>query len=295
MTELATGLRLRDIEGRLPALAEALAHDDVQLMCLFGSLLDRPVARDVDLAVLFRQYSFEAYLDTLETARQALDTQRVDLVVLNRSNPRLRLQALLDGRLLFAERPCTFADAVTEALSDYDDFRRFAAQYRRMLEQRLAEGLSVADRKMDTARVEGWLSKLDEALAELGRLCVRFASYEAFHLDVDTRELCVHFLRVALEAVLDICCHFLAATGVSLSEIDTTNLLELAGEKGLLEPNFAHRIRGMAGMRNAIVHVYWRLDYEAIYRALTGRLVDFDEFARQVRAQVDIDMGQPQP
>ena len=98
--------------------------------------------------------------------------------------------------------------------------------------------------------------------------------------------LCVHYLRIALESVLDICRYFLAVVGVSLTELDTTNLIELAGEKGLLEPAFACRIRGMAGMRNAIVHVYWRLDYRAIYGAVTEQLADFDEFARQVQASL---------
>jgi uncharacterized protein YutE (UPF0331/DUF86 family) len=136
-------------------------------------------------------------------------------------------------------------------------------------------------------RVESYLSALDEAVMQLRRLGERFTSFEKFHLDVDTRELCVHYLRIALESVLDMCRHFLAVVGVSLAELDTTNLIELAGEKGLLEPAFAQRVRGMAGMRNAIVHVYWRLDYQAVYQAVTGGLADFDEFARQVRAYLN--------
>ena len=39
----------------------------------------------------------------------------------------------------------------------------------------------------------------------------------------------------------------------------------------------------MAVMRNAIVHAYWRLDYEAIYEVISHRLNDFDEFARQLK------------
>ncbi len=72
--------------------------------------------------------------------------------------------------------------------------------------------------------------------------------------------------------------------GASLAEIETTNLIELAGEKGLMPPSFARRIRGMAGMRNAIVHIYWKLDYTAIYQMLTERLGDFHEFSRYVWA-----------
>lgn len=138
-------------------------------------------------------------------------------------------------------------------------------------------------KRVDPERVAGYLSALDEAVAHLQRLQGRFTSFEEFRSEVDTRELCVHYLRIALESVLDICRHFLAVVGVSLAEPDTTNLIELAGEKGLLGPAFARRIRGMAGMRNAIVRVYWRLDYQAIYQAVTEQLADFDEFARQVR------------
>lgn len=39
-------------------------------------------------------------------------------------------------------------------------------------------------------------------------------------------------------------------------------------------------------MRNAIVHVYTRFDYAAIYQAVPARLANFDEFARQVRTKV---------
>jgi uncharacterized protein YutE (UPF0331/DUF86 family)/predicted nucleotidyltransferase len=275
-----------DIEGRLEALQHALARDGVLLAYLFGSVLERPQARDVDLAVWFKAYTFERYLQTLETVCQVLGTSRVDLVVLNRANAALKLRALLEGRLILAASPLTRAEVVAEALFEYEDYRRFMAGYRQYLARRCEEGLSMAPRRLDRERVEGYLSTLDDAVAQLQRLQGRFASFDQFRSEVDTRELCVHYLRIALESVLDICRHFLAVVGLSLAELETTNLIELAGDKGLLEPAFSRRIRGMAGMRNAIVHVYWRLDYQAIYRVVTEQLADFDEFARQVRAHV---------
>lgn len=283
MTEATIGISWARVEERLDLLAAALTRNGIRLACLFGSVLEQSQARDVDLAVLFQEYSLEKYLDTFEAACRALGTRRVDLVVLNRANPRLKLQALLEGKVLYAETPETWSEAVAETLFAYEDYKQFASQYRQQLDRRCQEGLSVADRSVDQARTEGHLSVLDEAVAQLRRLQGRFNTLEEFRSDVDTRELCVHYLRIALESVLDICRHFLAVTGVSLAKVDTTNLIELAGEKGLLEPAFAHRIRGMAGMRNAIVHVYWRLDYRAIYQAVTEQLSDFDEFARQVR------------
>lgn len=283
MTAAETGTRLADVEGKLEKLSQALEADGVRLACLFGSILSRRWARDVDVAVWFTEYSFERYLHTLDVTTQVLGTSRVHLVVLNRASPLLKLRALLEGRLLFAERPEAWTQAIVDTLFEYEDYRQFMSQYRPLLDRRCQEGLSVAERTMDRERVEGHLSALDGAVGEVRRLQSRYKSYEEFRSDVDTRELCVHYLRIALESVFDICRHFLAVAGVSLAELETTNLIELAGDKGLLEASFARRIRGMAGMRNAIVHVYWRLDYQAIHRAVTEELTDLDEFARQVR------------
>jgi len=286
MTSSEVGIRLADIEGKLDELRHVLASDGVQLASLFGSILGQPSARDVDLAVWFTEYSFERYLRILEVASQVLGTRRVDVVVLNQASIPLRLRALLEGRLVYAETPTAQVEALMDTLFEYEDYKRFMAEYRALLNRRCQEGLSVAERSLDRDRVEGHLSALDGAVAQLRRLQSRFASSEEFRSEVDTRELCVHYLRIALESVLDVCRHFLAVVGVSLAEVETANLIELTGDKGLLQPAFARRIRGMGGMRNAIVHVYWRLDYEAIYRAVTEQITDFDEFARQVRARL---------
>lgn len=280
-------INLEELAPRIATLGRALQQDGIRLVCLFGSLAEGGPGRDVDLAVLFGDYRFDRYIEVLELARRVLGVGSVDVTVLNRASAPIRLRALLGGRIIYAEDEAVWSEAVAEALFDYEAYRHFMAEYRPILERRCKEGLSMAARRVDRGRIEIYLSVLDEAVGHLRRLGRRFDSFRAFRSDVDTRELCVHYLRIALEAMLDICRHFLAAVGVSLAELDTTNLIELAGEKGLLEAAFAYKIRGMAGMRNAIVHVYWRLDYEAVYRAVTEGLRDLDEFARQVRAYVE--------
>jgi len=269
------------------ALNFLFRENRIKLAFLFGSMIDGHVPRDVDIAVLFSHYSFDTYLVVHEGLCQALGRRDIDLVVLNRANAAIRLQAILNGFLLFAENEQTFANFVTDTLFEYQDYRRFKQEYAQHFKERSSEGLSMSERKLNRERIEAHLSALDEAVGRLKELRGRFSSFTEFKGDVDNRELCVHYLRIALESVLDICRHFLAVVGVSLTEIDTKNLIELAGEKGLIENAFARRIKGMAGMRNAIVHVYWRLDYEAIYRAITQELGDFDEFARQVEAFLD--------
>lgn len=231
-TDKERGITIASIRGRLGQLAEAYREDGIRLASLFGSILEGRTAHDVDVAVLFRDYSFERYLTAVEQTQQALGKAEIDLVVLNRANAALKLNALLEGEILFAECETTGADFIAETLFEYDDFRFFLGEYRRKLQDRCQKGLSMDRRTINRARVETRLSTLDEAVAQLERLGERFESFETFKADVDTRELCVHYLRIALESVLDICRHFLAVVGVSLAEIDTTNLLEFCdGEK----------------------------------------------------------------
>lgn len=274
--ELLSILSKRDLDS-------ILEENGIKLAFLFGSLMDSSGPRDVDIGVLFQSYSFDVYSATYERLCKFLGIKDIDVVVLNRSNAAIKLEAL-EGVLLYAENEEVISKFAVDALFEYEDYRYFREEYAYNFHERSLEGISMSERRLKKARVEAYLSKLDEAVGQLTRLRKGFSSFDDFMGDIDRRELCVHYLRIALESVLDICRHFLAVKGVNLTEIETTNIIELSGEKGLMPYAFARKIGGMAGMRNAIVHVYWRLDYEAIYRALMQDLADFDEFVRYVNA-----------
>ena len=267
----------------------------IALAFVFGSTVDGGTLppKDLDVAVLFDRYSFPRYLGALEGLQDRLKRRDIDLVVLNCSSPALKMEALLKGVLLYSRDARTFADFSVQTCFEFEDYLHFKRQYRAYWRERLREGLPLAAKRLNEERIETYLSQMEQAVLRLQELNGRFSSYAAFENDPDTRDLCVHHLRIALESVLDVCRHFLAVKGVSLNEYDTTGLLVLAGEKGLLDQRFARQIKGTAGMRNAIVHAYWRLDHQMIYRAVTENLGDFSEFARQVTAYLD--SSQPEP
>lgn len=251
---------------------------------LFGSLAEGGVGGDADIAVLFERYSFEVYEDLYEALCRLLKADNIDLIPLNRTPLPFRRRILLQGILLYERTPGITTRLLEALLTEWEDYLHLTAVLRTFLRARIQGGDTMSGRRVDRERVEISLSKLDEMVTELAQRREAFRSFDEFMANRDQRELCVHYLRIALECVLDICRHFVAVKGASLAEIDTTNLIELAGEKGLMPPLFARRIRGMAGMRNAIVHIYWKLDYAAIYQMLTERLGDFQEFSRHVWA-----------
>lgn len=285
----------------MPAVAERLPKEllkipasfyerhGIELAFLFGSAAEEPpaVARDLDVAVLFADYLFQRYLRALDELSALIRRRDVDLVVLNLCSPALKMEVITKGILLYSKNENSFAEFAADAFFAFEDYLYFKREYNTCWRERVREGLLVAGRQLNRERIETCLSQMDQAVQRLKDLRRRFSSYEEFTLDLDTRDLCVHYLRIALESVLDICRHFLAVKGVALHEYDTTSVIQLAGEKGLLDGRFARRIKGMAGMRNAIVHVYWRLDYRAIYKTVTEELGDFAEFARQVTSYLE--------
>lgn len=109
-------------------------------------------------------------------------------------------------------------------------------------------------------RVETYLSTLDGAV---GRLCVlrkRATSFDQFEGDLDTGDLVVHNLWVALESVLDICRYIVGRSGTSTTGVGAHDLIEKAREAGVLEPRLAARLQDMVSLKDTILHEFWRLD-----------------------------------
>lgn len=172
--------------ARLERLKEVLSGDGLLIASLFGSALGDDAPGDIDVAVLYRSYHFGRHLEMAEAVQAVLGPERADLVALNLAPPPVKLRALLEGRLLYAESAARYTRVVAETVWEYDDYRWFLGEYREQLARRCREGLSMTERRMDRERVETYLAALDDAVANLRRLGGRVGSSEAFTREVDT-------------------------------------------------------------------------------------------------------------
>jgi uncharacterized protein YutE (UPF0331/DUF86 family) len=154
----------------------------------------------------------------------------------------------------------------------------------------IGEGL-MKERKINIQRVDTFLKNLKEALMDIQRLISQVESIEEFVSPdrKDVRNLSVHHLRIALESVLDISRHIIAVKGFGIADLETENIIDILGKNGVIPYQFSQKIRGMAGMRNAIVHVYWNLDYGTIFQTVKNRLADFEDFPRYIMEYVEKD------
>lgn len=99
--------------------------------------------------------------------------------------------------------------------------------------------------------------------------------------DLDLRWSVERGLQLAIQNVLDVSSHILVDMGVNGLE-DYTAIIDQMGVKKVIPAEFAKKIRGMAGLRNVLVHDYVDIDTEKLHDLLVNRLGDFKKFAKYI-------------
>ncbi len=84
-------------------------------------------------------------------------------------------------------------------------------------------------------------------------------------------------LIVAIEGSIDICNHLISANKLKVPE-DYADSFKILGKTGVFEETFVQRLIEMARFRNRLVHIYWNLDDELIFKIISEDLKDIERF-----------------
>lgn len=95
--------------------------------------------------------------------------------------------------------------------------------------------------------------------------------------DLDQAWIILHGLQICIQVVLDIGNHLLAEAGVSVKEY--ADIFPQLARLEIIPDDYALSIKGMAGLRNLLVHEYAELDMDKIVDVLNNRLDDFRFFS----------------
>jgi len=88
----------------------------------------------------------------------------------------------------------------------------------------------------------------------------------------------LHGLQIAVQHLVDIGEHILTSQNLAVPETYKEIIIEM-GRNKIIPYEFAERIKGMAGLRNVIVHRYLSVDPDLIWYILTHHLDDFNTFS----------------
>lgn len=284
-----------EVYRNLASMIGIFQRHQVSIAFLFGSILYGETSNDLDVGVFFeekRKSSMDLYEDIYFDLCSFFKADNIDVVILNDTGPAFKFEVISKGDLIYYADSDEVRAFIETALFDYQDTISFRQESHRELVASVREGL-MKERRINIQRVDTVLKNLKESLSDLRRLVSSIEDLKTFMSEEkrDVRNLCIHHLRIALESILDIARHIIAVKGFGIADLETVNMIDILANNGVIPYDFSQKARGMAGMRNAIVHVYWNLDYEKLFEMLKHRLHDFEDFARYIVDYVKKDEG----
>lgn len=279
----------KEIDQSSEQIVEILKLYPVELAYVGGSILFTERSKllgDLDIGILPKEEIssdfLSLYTEVYPKLCRLLGGDNIDLINLRESPVSLRLDFIRHGKLLFSLNDEEATSFIEETLFQYDDLLPFKREERRYLYANIKGGMKKDMRRINREKVGLYLKNLNRSVDKLEELRGRFLTFDDFSPDEEGKALVEHFMRIALESVLDISRHVVAAKELPLESEDTTSLIEALGRGGIIPPDFAKKIRGMAGMRNALVHSYWGVDYKRLFSMLRDELDDFSMFAKNI-------------
>jgi uncharacterized protein YutE (UPF0331/DUF86 family) len=130
------------------------------------------------------------------------------------------------------------------------------------------------------------LTRCREIVESLDRLDeIRKKPKEAFLIDRDLQDIASYRLLVAIEAALGLCYHVSAKRQKKVPEEYAECFAMLAGA-GIITGELSERLQKTARFRNLLVHMYWKIDYGAVYEILHGSLDNLRSFSKVIAGLV---------
>lgn len=268
-------------------LNQLFTQTPVNVAYLAGTLSNRASfgqLSDIDIAILLMdQVKSDQFLDYrlyfFSELAKRLESDSIDVFILNQASLLLKLQVIKHGQLLFCRDEKQRITFETKAVMAYLDFKKFDEIQNQALSRRIYKMLPV-----DKELVERHLKQLQEAitiLRDLGK-----TSYEEFVADYRVYGLAERYLQLAIEACLQLCSILTVALGLRKPEGYHELLSIVAGEQLIPRP-LAYRLEILTNLREALVHEPDLLNRDLLYDHIQHRLDDLETFAQTVKERLN--------
>ncbi|GCE20373.1 type VII toxin-antitoxin system MntA family adenylyltransferase antitoxin [Dictyobacter kobayashii] len=261
-------------------LNQFFAQSPVNAAYLAGSLSNRATfgqLSDVDIAVLLMdQIKADQFLDYqlyfLSELTKRLESDTIDVVILNQASLLLKLQVIKYGQILFSRNEKRRVTFETRAVMDYLDFKKFDEIQNQALGRRLYGHMLPIDKDL----VQNPLQQLRAAVAILQELGQHPRA--EFTADYHLYALGERYLQLAIEACLATCGTLIAAFGLKRAE-NYHELLSNIAAQNIIPRALAYRLEVLTNLRDDLVHEPAALNRDLLYDYLQHNLTDLLEFA----------------
>ena len=268
-------------------LNQLFTQSPVNAAYLAGSLSSRTSfghLSDVDIAILLMdQIKSDQFLDYqlyfFSELAKRLESDSIDVVILNQASLLLKLQVIKYGQILFSRDEKQRVLFETKAVMDYLDFKKFDEIQNQALNRRLYGQVLPIDKEL----VQRHLKQLREAISILQSLGE--TKREEFITDYRIYGLAERYLQMAIEACLQICGTLVASLGLRRPE-GYHELLSIVAGQQIIPQALAYRLEILTNLRDVLVHDSSTLDRDLLYDHIQQRVDDLKTFADTVEGKL---------
>lgn len=268
-------------------LNQLFTQSPVNAAYLAGSLSTRTSfghLTDVDIAILLmEQIKSDSFLDYqlyfFSELAKRLESDNIDVVILNQASLLLKLQVIKYGQILFSRDEKSRVAFETKAVMDYLDFKKFDEIQNQALSRRLYGQVLPIDKEL----VQRHLKQLHEAvsiLQDLGK-----TKREEFTTNYRIYGLAERYLQLAIEACLQICGILVSSLGLRRPE-GYHELLSIIGSQQIIPLNLSYRLEILTNLRDALVHEPGTLNRDLLYDHIQQCPSDLEAFASAIEEKV---------
>ena len=235
---------------------------------------------DLDVALLLLNrvkanefFDYQVYF--VSELSKALETDGLDVVILNRASLLQRAQVIRSWSLLYQRDEKRRVMFETRALMEYLEFKKYDEVQSKALAERTR-----GDRfAIDVAYVRARLARLREYASLLGDL--RPIEHTKFKADPKLYGLAQWYLQQAVELLFGTGAYLVSALALPKPEAYHDILDAIAGH-GVIERALAYRLEHLANLRNLLAYDREQTDIDDVYGQIQTRVHDLGAFADQV-------------
>jgi len=268
-------------------LNQLFTQNPVNAAYLAGSLSSRTSfghLTDVDIAILLmNQIKSDQFLDYqiyfFSELAKRLESDSIDVVILNQASLLLKLQVIKYGQILFSRDEKQRVLFETKAVMDYLDFKKFDEIQNQALSRRLYGQTLPIDKEL----VQRHLKQLQEAISILHSLGE--SRREEFTTDYRIYGLAERYLQLAIEACLHICGILVSSFGLRRPE-GYHELLSIVASQKIIPQALAYRLEVLTNLRDSLIHDPSTLNRDVLYDHIQQRIDDLKLFADTVEEKL---------
>src|SRR2546427_8138081 len=235
---------------------------------------------DLDVALLLLNrvkanefFDYQVYF--VSELSKALETEGLDVVILNRASLLQRAQVIRSWSLLYQRDEKRRVMFETRALMEYLEFKKYDEVQSKALAERTR-----GDRfAIDVAYVRARLARLREYASLLGDL--RPIEHTKFKADPKLYGLAQWYLQQAVELLFGTGAYLVMALALPKPE-QYHDILDAVAGRGLIERPLAYRLEHLANLRNLLAYDREQTDIDDVYQQIQTRLPDLRAFADQI-------------